>query len=443
MIGKLQAAKSHKPIARKGDTMAKWNYPVIERGSKLGIHTIHPNQTEAFVKQALEGGTHLSVVKAVGGFGTLRVVKELSPETITVGRVSYGGEGLGEPELQGDLRQRAEEIMARTTEKLQWHADDVDYWEPTNESDPPGADLYARFAELHFHMMDIAEREGYKIALFTCCAGTPEWDEMEAIVNTGVFGRAKQGGHILALHEGVFGMDPVEKWWGDPIPGAPTVEGAGALCFRYRYLYHLLEQRDEVIPLVVSEIVFGGGYSQDGTEPEEVVRRARWYDEKAREDYYVLGFLPFTLGPTGDWKHQDYEWAYPALVDYVISVKGEPNGLPPDGGITPVEPSREDEGLPRVQYERTYVLLPPEADAAWARAVVESTWDEKHYTIGGSADDAGIGDLDVKRVIAVNPQDWAGELSLKDFYKKYYPGVEYRPITAATPAELAHKLADE
>jgi len=46
-------------------------------------------------------------------------------------------------------------------------------------------------------------------------------------------------------------------------------------------------------------------------------------------------------------------------------------------------------------------------------------------------------------VIAVNPQQWPGQLSLEDFFKKYYPGVEYKAITAATPAELAEKLASE
>jgi hypothetical protein len=108
-------------------------------------------------------------------------------------------------------------------------------------------------------------------------------------------------------------------------------------------------------------------------------------------------------------------------------------------------PGEEDEeeekprGQPRVQYERTFVLLPPSADAAWARAVVEGTWDQHRYTIGGSADDAGIGDLDVRCVIAINPQEWEG--SLEEFYAQYYPGVEYRTIIATTPEELAQKLA--
>ncbi|MGA9348344.1 MAG: hypothetical protein WBW48_06005, partial [Anaerolineae bacterium] len=108
-----------------------------------------------------------------------------------------------------------------------------------------------------------------------------------------------------------------------------------------------------------------------------------------------------------------------------------------------VEEEEKPRGYPRVQYERTYVLLPPTADAAWVQAVVESTWDQRRYTIGGSADDAGVGDLDVRRVIAINPQDWQGDQSLEEFYAQYYPGVEYGAITAATPEELAQKLASE
>jgi hypothetical protein len=75
--------------------------------------------------------------------------------------------------------------------------------------------------------------------------------------------------------------------------------------------------------------------------------------------------------------------------------------------------------------------------------VVDGAWNDKRYTIGGSADDAGIGDLDERHVIAVNPQEWAGGRGLERFFKQYYPGVEYEPITAATPAELAEKLASD
>jgi hypothetical protein len=97
-------------------------------------------------------------------------------------------------------------------------------------------------------------------------------------------------------------------------------------------------------------------------------------------------------------------------------------------------------GAPREPYERTYVLLPPTAGEEWADAVVRATWDNRRYTLGGSADDAGIGDLDVRRVVAVNPGEWVGEMTLEDFFDIYYPGVEYEPVYAADPDTLAYKL---
>ncbi|MCS7178453.1 MAG: hypothetical protein RML46_00075 [Anaerolineae bacterium] len=97
-------------------------------------------------------------------------------------------------------------------------------------------------------------------------------------------------------------------------------------------------------------------------------------------------------------------------------------------------------GLPREQYERTYVLLPPGAGVEWVRAILESgAWDRYRWTIGGSADDAGIGALLSKRVIAINPQQWPGDLEA--FFRQYYPGTRFVPLVAATPEELRRKLA--
>jgi hypothetical protein len=70
--------------------------------------------------------------------------------------------------------------------------------------------------------------------------------------------------------------------------------------------------------------------------------------------------------------------------------------------------------------------------------VVEATWNQHHYTIGGSADDAGIGDLDVRRVIAVNPDEWPDDL--RAFFEEHYPDIEYVPVRADTPGELMQEL---
>jgi len=110
---------------------------------------------------------------------------------------------------------------------------------------------------------------------------------------------------------------------------------------------------------------------------------------------------------------------------------------PPTPPTPPVEPDKT-RGQPRVQYDRTYILLPPDADTAWALAVVDGSWDQHRYTIGGSADDSGIGDLNTRRVIAVNPEKWPTDLCA--FFEEHYPGVGYTFIKAKTPAELTQKL---
>jgi len=104
----------------------------------------------------------------------------------------------------------------------------------------------------------------------------------------------------------------------------------------------------------------------------------------------------------------------------------------------PTPPPPPAPGAPRVQYERTVVLLPPPAGLDFVEAVLRATWDRKRYTVGGSADDGGIGDLDRRRVIAVNPGQWNGDLFA--WYQRYYPGIDYAPLNAATPAALGSIL---
>ena len=95
-------------------------------------------------------------------------------------------------------------------------------------------------------------------------------------------------------------------------------------------------------------------------------------------------------------------------------------------------------GTPREQYNRTVLLLPPSVTTPdWAAAVAEATMPER-WTISYSADDAGIGDLDSKNVVAVNPDDWGGDLDA--WFDSNYPGTGYLSIDALSPADLKAKL---
>jgi len=300
-------------------------------GSKLGVHGIWSDGIPAFAQTAVEAGVPFPVVKAVDDFSWLKEVKRVSPETVTVGRLTHEHESASlvnnpDTDLEGYARVLMAPILAALDNDPALRQA-VTYWELTNEPLGGGvpAETYARLAQLTIHCMDIAEANGLKLAIFGFNAGTPEWADLVAIVETGVFARAKAGGHILTLHEGVFGDDPIDKWWnvhsvdgaGNPstqdtgmsapggwIPGGPVLEGAGALCMRFRFLYHLLEERDEVVPLFVSEFYAGGGY--DPANKPDVIARMAWYDAQLGAYDYVMGFAPFTLGPTDGWAGQDY-----------------------------------------------------------------------------------------------------------------------------------------
>ncbi len=311
-----------------------WPYPLVAEGSKVGVHGIHESPVLDYVDGSEANDVSYAVVKAVDDVGWLSDVKEAHPETVTVARVTSPLEGcprVGEPST--DLDEMANALMSFILNEVSLDPSlrkTVDYWEVINEPDPPEVEGYPRLAELMIKCMEKAEVNGLRLALFAFNNGTPEWHEMEGMVETGVFGRAREGGHILAAHEGVaWPGEPIDLWWGQAIPGAPEVPGAGLLCFRCRFLYHLLQERNEVIPLFISEW-YGDRYEQDGGTPQDVVEAVRWYDGLAAEDYWMLGLCPFTVGPTSEWENKaDYTFAYPALVDYMREVKDRENALPP------------------------------------------------------------------------------------------------------------------
>lgn len=111
-----------------------------------------------------------------------------------------------------------------------------------------------------------------------------------------------------------------------------------------------------------------------------------------------------------------------------------PQPLPP---VPPAPPSTgmASRGKPRAQYHRVYVLLPPTAGKDWIQAVIDSgAWERERWTVGYSADDAGLGDLDRRTVIVVNPSAWPDPII--PWLEMWYPGVAAQPVTAISPDDL-------
>lgn len=91
-------------------------------------------------------------------------------------------------------------------------------------------------------------------------------------------------------------------------------------------------------------------------------------------------------------------------------------------------------GSPRTEYRRVYVLLPPTADQKWLLAAARGSFDGR-FTIGFSADDAGVGDLAYRHVLSVNPHHWPQVLT-DAWFKQHYPGVKFTAVVANSPEDL-------
>jgi len=92
---------------------------------------------------------------------------------------------------------------------------------------------------------------------------------------------------------------------------------------------------------------------------------------------------------------------------------------------------------PREPYHRTYILLPQVEDPLellnWRIAAAIGSANQL-YTLGHSADDAGVGPQE-REIIAINPQLWGDDL--RGWYDEVYPAAEYRAIETDSPWEMA------
>ena len=311
--------------ARRAD--AAWTCTVPENNphgpSKLGFHVVGGNPLESYIQQLRDNGTYFKLIKCVDDFGAAWCAKRLTPKTVTVGRMC-GPEHFHD---YGDPLREAKEKMKSMAEIWSRNRDVIDYWEVMNESDPRNTAGHRRLGEFYMKCMEIAERTGYKLAIFSYSVGVPEWEEFEALVKLGVFEMAKAGGHILSLHEYNWGSQC--KYWGGALPGQPSYPDRGARTGRYRWWYRdFLIPENQVVPLVITE----AGYDGILAQPDDGDWNWRdhymdgggvglpWMDDRMREDDYVIGNALFTAGNWND--AYDYgPTELQTITNYVISMK--------------------------------------------------------------------------------------------------------------------------
>jgi hypothetical protein len=315
---------------RPTNTPIPWPDPLDQpSASKLGLH-VQWNNSHDIMKYIRN--YRPAVVKGMDDLGFMAEVKEASPSTVTVGRLS-----VDEQNTEGDPLQRARAYVAMNLEAYK-SSPGVDYWEGLNEPGVRGRmDWYAVFEAERVRLM---AEQGLRCAVGAFSAGTPEYDEIEAFLPA--IRAAQEHGGILTLHE--YDAPLFDRSVGEGIPGAAARPDRGPLALRYRYWYEdFLEPRGLVIPLVISEagvdgIVanrpgpegrgwrdFSTYWSKQGLGGDDVktyLSQLSWYDGEVRKDDYVLGFAVFTAGAMNDdWRSYDITSILRHIAQYVVRQK--------------------------------------------------------------------------------------------------------------------------
>lgn len=99
-----------------------------------------------------------------------------------------------------------------------------------------------------------------------------------------------------------------------------------------------------------------------------------------------------------------------------------PAPVPPTPPAPPAPPT-ECRGKPRVQYARAYNVVPQGATEEQAVAIFREAWRRSKETVGGSYDDAGVGDL-AKRKARLYGIAREEQATYRQWFGQHYPGVE-------------------
>ena len=287
------------------------------------------------------------MVKAVGDYGWLAEVKQVSPETVTIGR-TLGQEGgwvlTLDPAVAAELY-------------IQQHLDQyrlnpfVDYWEGWNEFIFGPAEELRWFAQFEAERACQMQALGYRAAVGGFAVGWPRtYPEMELFLPA--LEAAQRCGGLFHLHEYNKPLlhCAVQTGSDEIIPGAPALRvPAGPLTFRYRFWYEgLLKPRGlGDLPLVISEYGIdavtaigcadpdshgartwkhyaawwtANGFGVDG--PAAYVNQLAWADREMRHDGYVLGATVFTVGATdsgSQWNGWDIHDVLIPLAHYLVT----------------------------------------------------------------------------------------------------------------------------
>jgi hypothetical protein len=327
--------------------------------SKLGFHISQGDQRglgEALDRCAKRGHP-VAVVFSVGQ-DLWPDIARYSPSTTYIFRTqkNHLGVSIGDgPQdvYHGDPVQSARGWMDQMMPV--WEKNKAHFYAPLNEQDPAQIEGFTWLNAFSVECLNIAEAHGLKLGLYAFSGGNPKDvlqpasgqaftrdDAWRALLPS--LRRAKQGGHILLLHE--YGFQ------------AGTLRNSQPwLALRYRHVYRYLASENADANLVISEASANVGFTGD---PALWLSDVKWYDSELLKDRAVIGCCLYQLGGK-----ENFVSVLPQLTDYIAAM---PTPLGQSSPVAPA-PDRTVSGSP-VDDSLRFLISPAPIGQAY-RIVVD------------------------------------------------------------------------
>ena len=281
------------------------------RPSKLGL--VIQRFSSAQIMDVIEAGQP-RVVKIIDDLGSAGVVKERSPKTLVIGRISWDEDFLSAFAKSGrDAARHAANLIAKNLDKYKANTG-VDYWEGYNEPNLNSLEDMAAYAAFEVERVKQMATLGFKCCIGNFSTGTPPLEHWANY--TPALQAAKQYGGCLGLHEysapimqfgsGRYQLDPA---------GDSGDEGWYTLRYRQAYRRHI--PADLRVPLIMTECGvdgliqprpgpagagwrdFTGYWKENNIAPDGVtgyLDQLTWYDEELQKDDHVIGATIYVAG---------------------------------------------------------------------------------------------------------------------------------------------------
>ncbi|NLF66674.1 MAG: peptidoglycan DD-metalloendopeptidase family protein [Chloroflexi bacterium] len=282
-----------------------------------------------------------AVVLAVGEGGALVEAREKSvaapgaaPRTITIFRdqtVFHDAPPGIDQMSEAQARAAADQYWPQLKEK--YRLNPADYYQVTNEYGGDNPTSLANLVAFETRLMELAERDGFKLAVGSPAGGSPGSWELWVRFYVPLIRRAGEGGHIYSRHayggvvhpDGIATLTAPDGQAADDNAGRPFREAA------------YLRAQGIRTPIVITEAGQNGGFRFPGVDTfmEDMAR----YDRLCRQHENIWGFCAWTYGKYLDFP-ANIEPASSRMADYLRQQGGATRPVYPTvaGGVTPPAP---------------------------------------------------------------------------------------------------------